>query len=176
MYLDIEDIGPGPLQLDRMLDLGPLEDEDAELLAATDVRLVGEARRGASGVELQGRLAARLTLQCSRCLEPFEEPLSVEFLLTIVHEAVEFGPAEARVEEGDTTLFYATEGRADLRAVAREQIYLNLPLKPICGPECRGLCPTCGANRNRLECACRREQVDPRLSPLVDIKRKLGDH
>ena len=51
----------------------------------------------------------------------------------------------------------------------RDQVRLAL-----CRPDCRGLCPTCGVDRNRLECACRTEEPDPRLAPLLEIRRKLG--
>jgi uncharacterized protein len=69
---------------------------------------------------------------------------------------------------------FRVEGhRADLRAVAAEQIQLALPLKPLCREGCAGLCPTCGANRNRIECGCRSTEVDPRLSALLDLRDRL---
>ena len=46
------------------------------------------------------------------------------------------------------------DGRIDLVALAREQLELAVPMKPICRPDCRGLCPTCGADRNSEPCAC----------------------
>ena len=67
-------------------------------------------------------------------------------------------------------------GDVDLVQVAREQIYLNLPLKSVCRDDCKGLCATCGANRNRIECACSGDQPDPRLAPLLELKKRLGDH
>ena len=72
----------------------------------------------------------------------------------------------------DTPLFYSDRGKVDLRDVAREQIYLNLPLKPVCGTTCAGLCPACGANRNRIKCSCCTVQPDPRLAPLLALKKQ----
>ena len=69
--------------------------------------------------------------------------------------------------------YLAEGGRAELDVIASEQIYLNLPLKPLCREDCQGLCPTCGANRNRLKCGCRSEELDPRLAPLLELKKKL---
>ena len=54
-------------------------------------------------------------------------------------------------------------------ALAVEQIYLELPLKPICREDCRGLCTKCGCNRNRVECGCVDESIDPRLLALKSI-------
>ena len=175
MNLDIAKIGRRPVALDRKLVLTGTFESGPELLGVEDVHLVGTACRGQRGVDLSGHLDARLRLQCSRCLEPIESSLSTDFCLTIVPPAVEFGPLEAQVEEPDTTLFYAEEGGADLRAVALEQIYLNLPLKPVCSPDCRGFCPTCGANRNKLQCGCRQEEPDPRLAPLMQLKKRMRD-
>ena len=59
--------------------------------------------------------------------------------------------------------------------MAAEQILLNLPLKPVCEPGCKGLCPTCGVNRNQIECDCRSEAVDPRFAPLLDLKERMSD-
>ena len=44
----------------------------------------------------------------------------------------------------------------------------GFPLKRLCREDCRGLCPTCGRNRNTDDCACPapEEPVDPRLEPL----------
>jgi uncharacterized protein len=67
----------------------------------------------------------------------------------------------------------APEGKIGLEDVASEQLYLNLPLKPICNPSCKGLCPTCGTNRNLGACDCTPEEIDPRLAPLLPFKRKL---
>ena len=66
----------------------------------------------------------------------------------------------------------------DVRRVAEivaEQILLGQPLKPVCREDCAGLCQTCGVNRNRIKCGCRRDEVDPRLAPLLDIKDRFGE-
>lgn len=73
----------------------------------------------------------------------------------------------------DAALFYCDRSRVDLREIAREQILLNLPLKPVCRSDCKGLCPTCGVNRNRIECSCRPDEIDPRLEPLLALKKKM---
>ncbi|MCM8766104.1 MAG: DUF177 domain-containing protein [Candidatus Omnitrophica bacterium] len=36
----------------------------------------------------------------------------------------------------------------------RQEIILDYPLKPLCKPDCQGLCPKCGGNLNRGECKC----------------------
>jgi uncharacterized protein len=60
----------------------------------------------------------------------------------------------------------------DLAEVMREQFYLAMPMKPLCKPDCQGLCPVCGGNRNRERCACRADWVDPRMEPLKKLLDK----
>jgi uncharacterized protein len=101
-------------------------------------------------------------------------PIASDFALTIVLEEPPAPPGETEteVDERDIDLFAAADGRVDLATITREQIYLNLPLKPLCSTRCAGLCPTCGVDRNRIECDCVAEAVDPRLAPLLDFKRR----
>ena len=74
-----------------------------------------------------------------------------------------------------TQFFEIQEGKLPLDAVAAEQVYLEMPQKPLCDESCAGLCPTCGINRNRLECACRVEDVDPRLQALQEIRDRMSE-
>jgi uncharacterized protein len=176
MLLDFSTIPEQGLTLDGQLELTEPDASGRGPLVRGPVRLTGRARHGRRGVELHGELDATARLECSRCLEPFEMAIRAEFFLILVSEAREFGLGEKRLALEDATLFYADRGRADLREICREQIYLNLPLKPVCRGECAGLCPTCGANRNRIECRCRPAQPDPRLAPLLAFKnKKKGD-
>ena len=80
---------------------------------------------------------------------------------------------ERRLAAGDTDLLFADRGKVDLRGLVREQVHLNIPLKPVCGPDCAGLCPTCGANRNRIKCGCWVAEIDPRLAPLQALKQRM---
>jgi len=42
--------------------------------------------------------------------------------------------------------------RIDLEPILTEQVFLQLPIRTICGEGCRGLCPVCGTNLNRGAC------------------------
>jgi len=173
MFIDINKIGSSPVDFDHRFTLPPLEVEGWDRVAVRELRLRGSAVRGDRGVEFAAHLAGRLQLRCGRCLEPYENLIAADFDLVIVPEAVEFGSGEIELTEEDLELFYAEEGKAHLAEIAREQLYLNLPLKPICHEDCQGLCPTCGGNRNRIQCGCRTEAEDPRLAPLAEIRKRL---
>jgi uncharacterized protein len=171
MFININKIGPEELRIDRRLELAEMEGGEAERIRILEAHLRGEAKRGKRGVDLTARLEARVELDCSRCLESFVTALEADFFLIIVPEAVEFGVGESAMSEEDAYLYYAPEGKAELDLIGAEQILLHLPLKPVCDAECKGLCPTCGANRNQIECGCRSETIDPRLAPLLDLRK-----
>ena len=177
MILNIAELGREDLQFDRAL---TIEDEDTSssvLLGIEAARLSGVARREDRGVVLDARLTAEISVQCSRCIEPFSIAIDEKFSLTVVRELADETAAEGELEldEADLDVLEVPDGKVDLREIAREQIYLNLSLKPICKPDCLGLCVTCGGNRNRIECGCLREDLDPRLVPLLEFKKKMGD-
>jgi len=169
MFLDINDIGPAGMSIDRRLELQDLEGPSGEALPVRDAQILGDLCRSERGVDLSGRFAATVQALCSRCLEPYEVRLDSEFFLTLVPDPVEIATGENKMNESDVSLFHAPEGRVDLVGVVAEQIYLSLPLKPICDEACRGLCPRCGANLNQLTCECPKEEIDPRLAPLLEL-------
>lgn len=61
--------------------------------------------------------------------------------------------------------------------VVREQVLVALPLRPLCRPDCLGLCPACGGNRNETACSCSTEKSDSsgdaRLAVLAELRKKL---
>ena len=170
MFLVFDDVPDEGLQIDCRLELPRSATDPEGLSVQGPAHLVGRAGHGSAGLELEARLTATLRLECNRCLEPIERNLSCDFFLVLVSEAVEFGPGEMRVGSEDTRLFYAQQGKADLRDIATEQLYLNRPQKVVCRDDCAGLCPTCGVNRNRIKCNCRTDDIDPRLAPLLSWK------
>ena len=44
----------------------------------------------------------------------------------------------------DLGVSFYKDDAIDLGEVMREQFYLALPMKPLCRPDCQGLCPICG--------------------------------
>jgi uncharacterized protein len=58
----------------------------------------------------------------------------------------------------------------DLTPEIRESILLEIPQKPLCRADCKGLCPVCGIDRNNQICNCAPEAVDLRWSGLDKLK------
>jgi uncharacterized protein len=145
-------------------------DGDAFRVAAP-VRLAFDIFKDKDQFRLVGRVSTTLELQCSRCLDPFPWPIDASFDLRYQPHTLNAGEGEREVEEDDLTTAFYENDTIDLGQLMREQLYLALPMKPLCGDECRGLCPICGANLNRATCGCAREWEDPRFAALRALKR-----
>jgi uncharacterized protein len=141
----------------------------------------GDVERGSGETyHLRGRLQALLALPCARCTEPSDFRVDVPVDLRFVPAAVEKAgvrPSPSadddddghEISEDDPSLVLYDEPRIDLAQVVREQCYLALPMKPLCRPDCQGLCPHCGTNRNTATCTCENRWEDPRLAGLKSL-------
>jgi uncharacterized protein len=79
------------------------------------------------------------------------------------------GDGEAPGEDEET---YPLVGEhLDLRPLVRDALLLELPIAPLCRDDCRGLCPTCGADLNEGTCACEDPTSDPRWSVLDRLRQ-----
>jgi len=118
---------------------------------------------GISGtlITARGQVRAKVRLFCSRCLEPFTEDTEGSFE-TVVRRTGE----NLRPEDEDDIPVYLGDDWAGFDAAVRESLILSIPMKPLCGESCRGLCPVCGGNLNETECTCSREGSDPRWEGL----------
>jgi uncharacterized protein len=98
-----------------------------------------DVARTASGWSLRLRFDAELVGPCTRCLE--------QATVAIVADAREVD------QPGDEDLAspYLDGAELDLRAWARDALALELPALILCDEACRGLCPVCGENLNRLD-------------------------
>jgi uncharacterized protein len=125
---------------------------------------------------LVGRLTTTLELPCSRCLEPFREPVNASFDIRYLPQSENTGDAEREVEEDDLSDAFYRDDQIDLRQLMEEQFYLALPMKPLCRADCKGLCPNCGANLNETTCDCEVRWEDPRLAGLKALINRDKDN
>jgi uncharacterized protein len=169
MYIETKEIGSEGLVVDRDVawHMPPPKGGDEE--ARVDrVRLTGEIQKEGDGFAFSGDIATQARLVCGRCLEQYGLPLDMHFdLLYTSRPEPHDRHGESRVDVDSFTEVHFGGARIDLDALLAEQIYLALPLKPLCRDDCRGLCSRCGANLNIAECGCTAEtEPDPRLAAL----------
>jgi uncharacterized protein len=113
--------------------------------------------RAGQGLVAHGHLEASAAAECVRCLTPYGQVLDVEFDDLFVYPPSK--ATEGLLAEPET-------GVLDLSPLAREYFLLDFPIQPLCRPDCRGLCPECGANWNETSCPHAQARPDPRLAAL----------
>ncbi|MBI4460319.1 MAG: DUF177 domain-containing protein, partial [Acidobacteria bacterium] len=114
----------------------------------------GLAELVASNIHLQGSLRTVVEIPCARCLEPIRRNVEINFDLFYSPVASIARAEEVEVKTTDLEVgFYQGEGLR-LEDAMREQVLLSIPMKNVCRPDCAGLCPQCGQNRNFVQCGC----------------------
>jgi uncharacterized protein len=171
MLLDLSKLHGKREHVERTFQPSLFEPQDDDYRVATPVELSLDVEKVGAGIfRVSGRAVTRLHLECGRCLDEVEVPVDARFELRYMPEepATEAG-SEHEIRDEDLTTSFYREGTLDVIEMLREQFQLALPMKPLCAESCRGLCPECGANLNRTECACEPKWEDPRLAPLKGL-------
>ena len=121
-----------------------------------------------NGVLVRAGARVHVHGECVRCLRDLDEERTVDFdELYLLPEA-----AAAQLEEGDeeaADLFLVGETDLDLEPALRDALILGLPQRPLCRPDCPGLCPGCGERMEDLPEGHAHEVVDPRWSALAGM-------
>lgn len=121
---------------------------------------------------VRGHLHTSVEMECSRCLKPFEMPLTCEVEEQVELHAIAARPSERpqvtiMPEEGDNLFL---EGNLlDLTELIRQIILVSLPIKPLHDEACQGLCPTCGSDQNEGQCACNKSAGHPAFAALAQL-------
>ena len=126
-------------------------------------------------VEVEGRISTRFRLNCGRCLQSFEMPLESQFDLTYSQMDPAFEQNSSKDEEIELTvedmgLIHYKGEEINLEKEIQEQVVLTLPLKALCQPDCKGLCPKCGADLNTAPCDCDRSPSGGKFDALKSLK------
>ncbi len=129
-----------------------------------------EIEQAGSNVRVKGDVKGRLLLSCSRCLDDFEWEVADKFDCVLMLPLGEKGYPEVELSPEDLDVSFFDGETVDVAQIAVEQIFLQMPIKPLCNPECKGLCPRCGANLNLESCRCPSEAVSSPFEALRKIK------
>jgi uncharacterized protein len=145
---------------------GELDYRGAEFRQVAPLRVNAVAELVENEIRIEGHLNTTLEAACDRCLGPVE--IRVNRDLDLFYRPTSTIAREEEIEIPTDELevgFYSGEG-IELADVLSEQVILSVPMKVICGPGCRGLCPICGVNRNTEGCHCPAPAIDSPFSPL----------
>lgn len=167
MRLDLRPIlrTPGAsLPFQFQLDLSGMDFYGARPFAHP-VRVSGAVRNMAGALSLEGTAETTLELTCDRCLKPFSQDLALP-VSTLLAEELE--------DEENDEIVLLEDGAADLDEIFTTALVLSMDAKHLCSEDCKGLCPTCGADLNLGPCQCRKEP-DPRFAALAQLLDKENE-
>lgn len=122
-------------------------------------------------VSIRGTIEADGELECCRCLEPFDFPVTIHFkyLLTPPEDIKE---DDLQLTSEDLEYGTYSGDVIDLDQIVVEQMVLQVPMKPLCDESCRGLCPVCGKNLNRETCNHHEQQTHSPFAVLKNLRMK----
>lgn len=127
-----------------------IEVEFPDMLYLAPIRLAGHVEKGADTLRFQGVLSTAIKRACGKCLKEGNEKLDREF-----------------------DWFFETQGKEIVEPVenVRELLILEHPLVFLCKPDCKGLCPQCGIDRNEGACNCKENGYH--ATPVIIRKKNL---
>jgi uncharacterized protein len=147
--------------------LGDLATPVASVPPDRPVTVDAEIESVVEGLLVTGRVAATAVVRCVRCLRELDADLEAE-----VRELFGLRPG-ADEDEGYAVL---PDDRLPLDTMARDALVLGFPAFPLCRPDCAGLCPACGADRNTVDCGHGgTDLIDPRWAGLADLRPLLQE-
>ncbi len=146
-----------------------------DALSPDDEVWLDDDSRPTSPIQIRGRLSVAgpglfhwhgtmegdVAMECSRCLGNASAHVTDETHIIFAdagNEEVEDDP--------DVHLLDERSDQLDLRPALREQWLLNVPAYALCREDCKGLCPTCGAELNLAPCSCKSSSADARWDSL----------
>ncbi len=142
-----------PLEYEKVVLGDDLELVDFESMIIID--------RTPQGLLVQGDFSGVTSLECVRCLNPFQYSLHAEWA-----ELYAF----SQKSMSESGLIMPEDGHIDFAPVFREYALLEVPIKALCKPDCKGLCIECGQDLNVADCG---HSQHPDDSPFSILKDKL---
>jgi len=181
MEFKVSELEREPIDFDLELPPGAVDlgEEATQIgqMAASGLAEVLHEHRGPGEVvpdiRLRGKFSGKFEVPCARCVEPVEIPLAADFDLIFRPSAADAEATERSITAPETEIGYYLKDSLLLEDVLREQVLLSLPVRTLCKPDCKGLCPRCGANRNSQPCSCDVGPSDPRWQALSGLRSKI---
>jgi uncharacterized protein len=170
----IKDI-PLSIQFDESVEKFPLlasmqYDKSCSITGNVNGNLI--ATREYDNIRVVGRVSVPLLLTCSRCLADYESFVDNSFTIFFMKEAGTTIVAEDEIELGEMDLLSSTYSGDEIDMIheIEEQVAMEIPVKPLCSDNCKGLCHECGTDLNTSCCTCNKEPVHFTFSALKDFQ------
>ena len=181
MEFKISELEREPIEFDLQfkpgsIDFGEEAGQSGKLATSGRAEVIHEHRGPkeiVADIRLRGQFAGDFELPCARCVDPVVTHLAAEFDLIFRPAGVDAENPERSITAPETEIGYYQKDSLLLEDVLREQVLLSLPVRTLCKPDCKGLCPRCGENRNSQNCSCEEGPSDPRWEALSGLRGRI---
>lgn len=162
MFIDVNRISQKGMVLDDSIELdeSSLIEEYSYFLDSVNYRIL--FKRDGEQIKAKGRIKTMISLRCVGCLDDFDLRVDSQFDI-ILFPANLVAMSNAALSPDEMEYIFYEGDRIDLAKILMEQVNLFIPFNPFCNPNCKGMCPNCGANLNYDRCQCERPQNELNL-------------
>ena len=172
MKLRILDISESGTDIDFSEEIAIEGDCDQEVPVEASLRAYIDGKE----VYITGKITTGINVQCSRCLEQFRSVIDADVNITYLpgDGTVKTEDNKELAEEELNVSYYAGDS-IDISNLVSELVAVNIPIKPLCSDDCKGLCTKCGVNLSEEHCDCKEEMIDERWMILKKLKNERKD-
>lgn len=167
MFITLAELELHRIEVSKTYASGALDYRGAEFRQVGPLKVDAAAELAGSEIRIRGQLGTRLIASCDRCLGPVEIPVERDFDLFYRPLQAIAREEEMEVPEDELEVGFFSGDGIEFDDVVTEQVILSVPMKVVCRPECLGICPVCGADRNIEVCGC---EPPPTDSPFASLK------
>ena len=150
------------MEIDELVRLDAYGDVMNGFLVSEPVAVSGQVRNAAQSLPVSLQCKAQVDTVCARCAKEIRVPVAFHINSFAVKEE-DVDPAS------DFDVIPVHDHDIDLGEIVWEQLLLHMDISYLCGPGCKGLCPTCGKDLNEGGCTCLEEAGDARLAVLKNF-------
>lgn len=148
------------------VNIEPIKYMGLEVAFDKDVKVCGSVKNVSGVLQLIADVDAHISTKCARCLCDVKKEFSIKVAETLMQE----GAADTKVDSQDDGEIIVFSGNTLLLdEIVLNNILVNMEVKYLCSPDCKGLCSVCGKNLNTDKCDCSTDFIDPRLEVLSKL-------
>jgi len=166
--ITLEELELHPIVVSKTYSPGTLDYHGAEFRQASPLKVDAVAELRGSEIRVRGHLGTSLEASCDRCLGPVVIPVDRNFDLFYRQVSTIARSEEIELPQDELEVGFFSGDGIEFDDVLTEQVILSVPMKLICNPDCRGLCPVCGSNLNVEKCGC---PPTAEVSPFSALKK-----
>ena len=169
MIVDLREFEEFPVTIDLIAAPGEIEPFAVDVTRVNEVNLRLSIQKSGEEYFCQGTAKAAVEIACSRCATGYSSEVVGHTDFIICADTSRPNETTEPIDNEDYVLTHGNDTLADVTDMVRQTLLLAIDMKPLCRPDCKGLCPVCKTNWNEKSCKCRQEGSDGRWDGLKGL-------